>query len=243
MTGRIIPLHGDPHERVIQLLPWFVTGRLDAGEQAEVEAHLGVCESCRAEERMERRLEAEVSAMPLAAELGWTRMRERLNAGSPPARERDLGARVVSAWRRAGGRRGRARKPATPRTRRIWLGVAVAVQAALMLLMLGVVWPQVGQRIQPGTGVGGTATGAYHALGASPTATPGNALIIFQPDTPERNLRAALMTTGARVVDGPTAAGAYVLHVPAERRAEVLATLSGRPDVVMVQPIDPGVIP
>src|SRR5271170_3452965 len=82
MTGHIIPLRGDPHQRIQSLLPWFVTNRLDADERAEVAAHLDACQDCRAEERLERRLAAEVAAMPMDVEQSWARLRARLERPS-----------------------------------------------------------------------------------------------------------------------------------------------------------------
>jgi anti-sigma factor RsiW len=227
MTGRIIPIHGDPHERIIALLPWFVSGRLDPAERAEVEAHLTSCPGCRAEERMERRLEAEVSALPLDVEHGWARMRARL-AEPTPARRIGVGPRLAAAARRG---------DQSLRRSRAWLIGSVTLQAALMLMMLAVIWPAA----RPASPV----ASAYHALSAGPTSpangsAAGNVLLMFRPETPERALRAALAAGQARLVDGPTAAGAYVVQVPAERRAVILAALRGRAEVTLAQPIDPG---
>ena len=66
---------------------------------------------------------------------------------------------------------------------------------------------------------------------------------IFRPETSERDIRAALADAGARIVDGPTGADAYVLSVPAAQRASALAKLKARPNVVMAEPVDPGTGP
>jgi anti-sigma factor RsiW len=86
-------------------------------------------------------------------------------------------------------------------------------------------------------------TGQYHALGAPPQPTPGNLVVIFRPDTPEKAMRAAFNADGARLVDGPTGADAYVLSVPGPRRAAALARLRARADVVLAEPVDPGAAP
>jgi hypothetical protein len=220
MTGRIIPLRGEPHERIQSLLPWFVTDRLDAAERAEVEAHLIGCPDCRAEERLERRLGAEVAAMPMDVEQSWARLRARLDRPAPN-RGRGSGGGLAAAWRGLG----RSLRGGPP-----WMGWAMAAQAALMVLLLGVVLPHAG----PGRGV----DARYHALGASPSDRVGNVVVMFRPDTPERDLRAALEAGQARLVDGPTAAGAYVLAVPGARRGAALTALRGRAGVVMAEPID-----
>jgi hypothetical protein len=84
---------------------------------------------------------------------------------------------------------------------------------------------------------------AYHALGGARSVTPGNMVVIFRPDTPERAIRDALTGVGARIVDGPTAADAYVLQVPTAQRAGALAQLRSRPNIVLAEPVDPGVAP
>ena len=84
---------------------------------------------------------------------------------------------------------------------------------------------------------------AYHALGAAPAPALGNVVVIFRPDTSERELRQTLVANHARLVDGPTAADAYVLHVPAAERAGALTRLRGRADIVLAEPIDSGAAP
>jgi hypothetical protein len=79
---------------VQELLPWYVTGRLDADEQARVQAHADGCPECQAELRTEARLEAEVARLPLNVERGWADMRGRLAAEAAPARR----VRVPMAW-------------------------------------------------------------------------------------------------------------------------------------------------
>ena len=82
----------------------------------------------------------------------------------------------------------------------------------------------------------------YRTLGAAPVAAPGNLIVIFRPDSSEAALRAILMQNQARIVDGPTAADAYVLHVAADRRAAVLARLKTDRDVALAGPtggVDP----
>ena len=230
MTGRIIPLRGEPHERILALLPWFVTDRLDGAERAEVEAHLNGCADCRAEERLERRVSAQVASLPMDVEQSWARLRTRLDRPSPRGRGSRGGLAV--AWRGLGRKlRGGPPRMARPvRSGPSWMGWAMAGQAALMIALLVMVWPR------PGSAPGVSAR--YHALGEAPSARVGNIVVMFRPDTPERDLRAALIADKARLVDGPTAAGAYVLNVPQARRGAALTDLRQRAGVVMAEPID-----
>jgi anti-sigma-K factor RskA len=207
--GNVIPLHGDPHETVQRLLPWYVTGTLDAAEHRLVEDHLAHCAECAAELAGEERLRAEVAALPDAPAGQWEALRERAMASA------------------ASRRRGAGWWSGLPTGRRIAL--AAASQAALVLLGIGVY-----DRLrQP-------AEGAYHTLSAPEAkgAQGGNIIVIFRPDSPEQAFRATIDAVGARLVDGPTAAGAYVLAVPDGRREAALAMLRKRADIVLAQPID-----
>lgn len=80
----------------------------------------------------------------------------------------------------------------------------------------------------------------YHALSAAPEprAPTGNVIVIFRPDSREQAFRATLEAVSARLVDGPTAAGAYVLAVDPGQRDKMLAKLRAQPDIVLAQPID-----
>jgi len=222
--GRIIRLHGDRHQDIQTLLPWYVTGQLEPGEHARVAAHLGVCRECQAELRFERRLDEEIVDLPVDVEQGWALMQRRIEV-RPRGRRRSVRSALAAAGRRL-GRRWRAGAP--------WLGWAVAAPAMMVLaagLFTPAVAPMVTARATPAT---------YHALGAPPQAAAGNILVIFRPDTRERDLRRVLQSSHVRLVDGPTAADAYLLRAPAADRAATVASLRGRPEVVLAEPIDSG---
>ncbi|HEX7384990.1 MAG TPA: hypothetical protein VF291_11800, partial [Burkholderiaceae bacterium] len=70
-------------------------------------------------------------------------------------------------------------------------------------------------------------------------APTGDVVVMFRADATEAELRAALHAGGARIVDGPTAAGAWVLDVPPGRRAAALAALRSQPSVTLAQPLGP----
>jgi anti-sigma factor RsiW len=79
---------------------------------------------------------------------------------------------------------------------------------------------------------------AYHALGGTEVSASANVIVIFQPDAREREVAAALRASGSQLVGGPTEAGAYLLHVPAQRRAAAVAQLQADKHIQMAQPID-----
>lgn len=80
----------------------------------------------------------------------------------------------------------------------------------------------------------------YHVLGSATVAVPGNLIIQFKPDVTAGAMRAAFMRAGSRVVDGPTASGAYVLRVDGNRRDAALNQLRATPGIALAEPIDRG---
>jgi len=102
----------------------------------------------------------------------------------------------------------------------------VAAQAALLAAVVSITI-RVATPIAP-----------YHALGAAPAANPGNVIVVFRPDIRESEMRRLLEASGARLVDGPTAANAYVLHVADAERANALTSLRGDAAVVLAEPLD-----
>jgi hypothetical protein len=116
------------------------------------------------------------------------------------------------------------------RTGVLWGGWAVAACALVAVGLMVLPRPQ-------------TSGAAYHALGAPHSVSPGNMVVIFRPDTPERAIRAAVTGVGAHIVDGPNGADAYVLQVPAAQRAGALAQLRSQPNIVLAESVDPGAAP
>jgi anti-sigma factor RsiW len=214
--GRIIRFTPDRHAHARTLLPWYVTGQLDAAEHARVEAHLRDCPECQAELKVERRLAGAVAELPFEADNGWAQMQRLIERQDRPAAPL---ARVRRAFA----------KPA----RGGWVlalpgvaGWAIAAQLLLAVTALALALPL-------------TRGPAYHALGAVQRAPVGDVIVMFRPDASAQALTRALHESGARLVDGPTAADAYVLEAPAGRRAETLGRLRADTSVSLAEPIDP----
>ncbi|WP_176594082.1 anti-sigma factor [Sphingobium sp. EM0848] len=204
--ANIIRLHRDPHRDTQQLLPWYVTGRLDPADHDLVAAHLSDCAQCREELATERELAAGIAGLVLDGGADFSVLRRR-----------------IAPIRHEQGRRGAAflRLLAWP-GKFGWLlagQVALAASVAMLLLPQGPPAP-------------------YHALGSTVAARPGNVIVIFRPDSREENLRRLLTAQRARLVDGPTAAGAYVLQVAPQDRDMILKALRGQQDIVLAQPLD-----
>jgi hypothetical protein len=208
----IIRLHGDPHRQTQTLLPWYVNSRLDAEEVTTVEAHLSECAECRAELKLEQALGREIASLPLDldVERGWAAVRGRLD-NAPPRLHEAIRAKSRSFVRRP-----------------IPVGWALAAQAASLVLVIGGLWAA---SSLPSRRV-------YHTLGAAPASAAANMVVIFRPTTSERDLRGALVQNAARLVDGPTASDAYVLHVAPAGRDAALARLRSDPNVELAEPID-----
>ena len=79
----------------------------------------------------------------------------------------------------------------------------------------------------------------YRAMGAAPRADA-NAVVMFRPDTSEREMRRIQQASGARVVDGPTVTDAYVLALPASQASAALARMRAERAVTLAQPLAAG---
>jgi hypothetical protein len=215
LMGRVVRFRGGRHREVQDLLPWYLGDQLDAAERERVEAHLKVCAECQAEVRFQEQVGSQVAALPLDVERGWAQIRQRIAEEAAP---RD-------AWRpiRMPGATALAWRAAPT-----WGGWALAS----VLLVAVVLAPKP---------FGGAQT--YHALASRPAAAQADMVVVFRPETPERQLRAALKASGAEIVGGPTEADAYILSAPPDRRAAALSALRRRSEVVMAEPIDRGAAP
>jgi anti-sigma factor RsiW len=217
-TADIISMIRDPQRAIQELLPWYVTGTLVPEEAAMVEAHLATCEACRAELETDRALGAMAASASLDVERGWAALKTRV--------EGDASRRRISLRRRVAALSHRRPTSAKPSARRSG-GWAVAANAASLMLIAGFAWiwahPQHAQ---------------YHVLSAPQVASPGNVVVIFKPTTSEQDMREMLRGAKARLVDGPTASDAYVLHVADVERAASLTKLRANGRVILAEPID-----
>jgi anti-sigma factor RsiW len=198
----------NPHRETEELLPWYVTGQLEQDDREAVERHLAGCARCEKQLRLERRLAEEFRATTPDVELGLQRLRSRLEP--PPARRNRKASLASRAWRAAS---------------RPMVAAAVAAQLAIVVLVGGVA----SYISQPP---------AYHVLGAAPVPASANIVVVFKPETREEQLRRLLSANGASLVGGPTDADAYLLHVPAPVRSDVVTKLRAQPEIVMAEPID-----
>lgn len=215
MGGRILKFGVTAHQGSDMLLPWFVNGTLVGEELERVERHLRECARCQREVEWLRELQAAYSGdeMALDAAASLQKLRSRLDT---PNR----GWRLLSQWHDLR----RVLRQMQPWTR--W---TVAVEFAVIFVLGALL-------LSPGK-----PAALYRTLGAADVAQPalGSLVVVFNPRTTEVELRRILRANGARVVDGPTAANAYVLEVPAGQQATVQQALRQEHVVELVERLGP----
>lgn len=239
MNGHTIPLDDPAHEAARALLPWYAAGRLDAADSASVRSHLAECAACRAELDFERRVRS-AAALPAGDGTGagmagygtGAGMAAGVAANGGAAGDLDVERALAALLPRLDGvAPGSA--PARPWWRRAaandlsWLRWALAAQFAVIAGLALLLARPVAD------------SGAYHVLGAG--AGAGNLVVVFKPETAERDLRRILQANGAHVVDGPTVTDAYLLSVPDPRTAR--ARLRTEPAVVLAETLEGGALP
>lgn len=80
---------------------------------------------------------------------------------------------------------------------------------------------------------------AYHALGSPSSAQPAaDVIVMFRADATFDDVRSTLRAANASIVGGPTAADAYLLHVPVQQRDRSIARLRADDHIQMAEPID-----
>jgi hypothetical protein len=224
MSARVLRFEGSVHGQCMRLLPWYVNGTLEDEERALVAQHLADCAECRSEIAEQQQLqESWLSAADAGDASGsFLRLRRRMQKQDRHSVPSWWG-RVRDSWRQAP----------------TWLRVTLAAQCGLVLALGGML---VGQYR------GGEHYAAYRTLGddaADHDLTSAIAqhrlVVVFDPRVDHAQMQRLLRASGARIVDGPNDAGAYVLAVPASSRAAARETLRAGPGVVLVEDLTPGV--
>ena len=210
MSGRVLPFDPAAHKVADVLLPWFVNGTLDKDELAFVEQHLSESVRCHREVQWlrERRAACIDGEAAPGASTVFRNLRCQLDQ---PRAGRGRGASLRKLWKRA-----------PP-----WSRWAMAAELAAIVALGAVLLPTT-DGLAP-----------YRTLGARSAAAPtGSLVVVFDPTTPESELRRMLRKAEARVADGPTQTNAYVLKVAAQRQVEAVQALRAEPAVVLVEQLD-----
>ncbi len=217
--------HGERvHQRVWELLPWYVNGSLAERERERVEAHLAACLRCQDEERVCQSMAGVVAAAgevaPAPHPVQLQRMLARVEESEREERE------SAGRWRLLAPLRGLVQ--ATPRP----LRGALVAQAAVILLLIGfLAWsvqrPGTAPNLQP----------VYRTL-SNPDAAPVPTVrlrVMFSPRATEKEIRELLHGIHGEITAGPSPSGAYTVEVPAasDPAGVVLARLRSEPQVVL----------
>jgi anti-sigma factor RsiW len=199
----------DSHEQAKLSLPWLLSGTLEGEELAQVEEHVNSCPHCQADLAWERTLRAAGIPPAPAPALDPEAALQKLLPCLDQPQERPG---FLSRW-----------KDAFAANDRTWLRTVAAGQLAVIAVLALLL-------AQPRD------VADYRTLG-TPARVQANVVVVFDPGTPERELRRILQDSGARVVDGPTVTGAYVLDVPPAGAQRALRQLRGERAVTLAQPL------
>ena len=210
---------GEKPQRAVHFERWHipvlagvgVQGLLSRGQR--VEAHLASCAYCRQQLVLERQLIDEFQHMSPQVESGWERLKNRI--GAPVA--------VTAAARPTPARRNVLAE--------LWALLNRPAVAALAVAQLAFV-------VVAGSVLLSLSRPSYHALGSAPPPAAANVIVMFRADATIEDVRDSLRTAGASIVDGPTPADAYLLHVAPQQREAALAKLHANGNVQMAEPID-----
>lgn len=198
------------HETAQQLLPWLSACALGDAQFAAVQAHVAACAECQLDLAWQARLRA--AGAPDDNAFDADRALARLMPRLGPQAPR---LSVLARWRRAAA------------ASSAWLRWTAAAQFALIVVLAALLaWP-------------GADSGDYRALSCTRPAQ-GDLVLVFKPDTTEREMRRILQASGARVVNVPGVTGAWVLALPAGQAAGALARLRSEPAVALAQPLAAG---
>jgi anti-sigma factor RsiW len=203
------PTGSAAHQETWERLPWYVNGTLRNDEVLLVEGHLSNCVTCRSElnelRQIGRLVHGSEDYLPSPSR-GLKNILTRIDAAQPATR--------VS----------RSRFQALVKRTPWMLRVTVAGQAALILLLLGVLI---------GVPRGGPEPG-YRTLSEPETVsvTPAVVLrVVFDEDAREIEIRELLHQLGGQIVKGPSPRGVYTLEAETSDPAFALNELRSKPIV------------
>jgi len=183
------------HARASELMAWKVNGRIDHADGQWLDDHLAHCAPCRAQLKAEQRVRDAIAREPtveFAPQASFNRLWERIES-----------ERITASEATSGDAPPPARAPAPPAAaaRVPWLRVAVAAQAAVIVLLGALLWqrpPAPAYRT-----VTDSATG--------PLLSGGVIKAIFADQVRIGDVKEILQGAGLVVVTGPSEAGVYTL--------------------------------
>jgi anti-sigma factor RsiW len=217
------------HERIWEVLPWYVNGTLTPEETEAVDQHAAVCPRCREELAACRTASQAVAqageVAPTPHPVRLARLLARIDRQEKG--EGQSGARAVLARLRA------LFKPAAQPLP--WM---LAAQVAVLVLIGALLfWPR-----------GGDLPSAQFRTLSAPTAQPAPQFtlrLVFDERATEGEIRQLLLSVRGEITGGPSPFGAYTVAVPAtgDSLATVLHHLRGASVVELAEPVaEPNVV-
>src|SRR5580765_8780091 len=186
------------HARASELMAWKVNGRIENADVRWLDEHLERCAACRAELKVEQRVRDAIAREPtveFAPQASFNRLWERIEA----EQRATAGTAATAAAHEPGSVAARGRGARGRGAR--WLRVAVAAQAAVIVLLGALLWER------PLAPAFRTVTDS----GASPTVAGGVIKAIFADQVRIADVKEILQGAGLVVVSGPSEAGVYTL--------------------------------
>jgi hypothetical protein len=203
------------HQRIWELLPWFVNGTLSDPDRERVEDHTALCRRCRDEVETCRRTAVTIKGLgevapsphPVQLQRVLARIDEAEQTEKSEWEEQRAGRRPFGVPLRAF----QALIAATPRP----LRGALVAQVAIIALLVGVlVWGELRTVISPAVSV---APATYETLSdAAPQKGGTVALrVMFSPLATEKEIRDLLLAVHGEITAGPSPFGVYTVEIAA----------------------------
>jgi len=190
-------------DHVIDLLPWYLNGRINADDRAKVMQHLQQCERCAAELNMQKHLQTAINApvkVEIAPQPSFNKLWERVvaeenadvDAAIKPTSNHISPLQQFACWLQAQ-----------------WMPVILATHMAVIVAG-GIFF------VKHET----TNTNAAYRTVSTTTPTQGAVFhVVFDDATRLTDIKDILLRSNLQVISGPTAAGVYSLSPMTEQAA------------------------
>jgi hypothetical protein len=217
------------HQRVWELIPWYVNGTLSDTERTMVTQHLALCQICQGEVV---RCQSIVATVHSTAEVEWTPSQENLERLMGRLEYGTASTILERWWSRV--RDWLQRNLEAVQIAPSLLRWGLAVQTSMIILLAGtIVWhmtmtPQIYQTLSEG--------GAALEPGRTQIS------VVFVEDITEGELRSLLSTVQGTLVAGPSPLAVYIVSVPVSgtepdaRTSLALDMLRKHPKVRLAEP-------
>lgn len=207
-------------EEIEMLMPWYITGKLDAADRARVEAYLAAHPEAARQLDLVRAERAETVAANEASPWPSAAASERLMAALPALRQSSSGLQVLKSNLRQLADAFVAPAPGAVRWAALAAAVLIAVQTVAIITLV------VSQR-----------PGVYEAASGAESGDGIAVLVTFSDSAKAEAISQLLAELDATIVDGPKAGGVYKVRLRTEDRSlpareALVRKLAERRDIV-----------